>query len=50
MRGRYPEMAFNEGVKGYGRSSLKIGKGGGGGSRIGGKFDTYKSGRYSMPS
>ena len=51
MRGRDPEMAFNEGVKGYGRSSLKIGKGGGGGgSRIGGKFDAYKSGRYSMPS
>lgn len=51
MRGRDPEMAFNEGVKGYGRSSLKIGKGGGGGSsRKGGKFDAFKSGRYSMPS
>jgi hypothetical protein len=50
MRGRDPEMAFNEGVKGYGRSSLKIGKGGsGGGSIIGGKFNAFKSGRYSMP-
>ena len=50
MRGRDPEMAFNEGVKGYGRSSLKIGKGGsGGGSKIGGKFNSYRTGRYSMP-
>ena len=49
MRGRDPEMAFNEGVKGYGRSSLKIEKGGGS-SRKGGKFDAFKSGRYSMPS
>ena len=50
MRGRDPEMAFNEGVKGYGRGSLKIGRGGGGGgSRIGGKFDTYRTGRYTMP-
>ena len=51
MRGRDPEMAFNEGVKGYGRSSLKIGKGGGGGgSTIGGKFKTYRTGRRSAPN
>ena len=44
-------MAFNIGVKGYGRSSLKIGTGGGGGgSTIGGKFKTYRTGRRSAPN
>jgi hypothetical protein len=50
MRGRDPLMAFNKGVKGFGRGSLKIGKGGVGDSRIGGKFKTWRTGRWTDPN
>ena len=46
MRGRDPEMAFNEGVKGYGRSSLRIGEKGMGKPKTG-KYKEYRSGRTS---
>jgi len=46
MRGRAPSLKLNKGGKGFGRKSLRIGTGGMG-EPVGGKFKTYKSGRYT---
>ena len=46
MKGRSPTLKLNKGGKGLGRKSLRIGTGGMG-SPVGGKFKTFKSGRYT---
>ena len=46
MKGRSPTLKLNKGGKGLGRKSLRIGTGGMG-EPVGGKFKTYKSGRYT---
>ena len=46
MKGRSPTLKLNKGAKGLGRKSLRIGTGGMG-SPVGGKFKTFKSGRYT---
>jgi len=46
MKGRSPTLKLNEGAKGLGRKSLRIGTEGMG-KPVGGKFQTYKSGRYT---
>jgi hypothetical protein len=46
MKGRSPTLKLNKGGKGLGRKSLRIGTGGMG-QAVGGKFKTFKSGRYT---